>query len=229
MTQPTPALRCHDPDACAMGQTPCPTPRACGCAPIAKPAHGLLQEAVNRIEDMLQDDDGQAFKEARKFIGRLDEAPAPENVREGEPYDNPAFEELAGTMGVWGTAQAALCAQFFLAGRGALPAGMEPVATIASIDEHGPCFGWHQHWVNFPAGTQLYTAAQVLAMGRVPVAPTGKNRLQVPHGWMLVPSDATPEWLENFEPAAIWRDAVGECIRKMLAAAPRPPAAQEDA
>jgi len=27
----------------------------------------LLRQALNRIEDMLQDDDGQAFKEARKF------------------------------------------------------------------------------------------------------------------------------------------------------------------
>lgn len=24
-------LRCHDADACAMGQQPCPTPKACGC------------------------------------------------------------------------------------------------------------------------------------------------------------------------------------------------------
>jgi len=44
------------------------------------------------------------------------------------------------------------------------PAGLEPVATIASIDEHGPCFGWHQHWANFPVGTKLYAAAPVQAM-----------------------------------------------------------------
>lgn len=94
--------------------------------------------------------------------------PAPENVREGEPYDNPAFEDLARTMGVWGTAQAALCAQFFLAGRGAVPVGAEPTATITSIDEHGPCFEWRQHWANFPIGTNFYTAAQVQAMGRMP-------------------------------------------------------------
>lgn len=40
---------------------------------------------------------------------------APENIREGAPYDNPAFEQLARDMGAWGTPQAALCAQFWLA------------------------------------------------------------------------------------------------------------------
>ena len=39
----------------------------------------------------------------------------PENIREGAPYDNPAFEQLARDMGVWGTAQSAVCAQFWLA------------------------------------------------------------------------------------------------------------------
>jgi hypothetical protein len=31
--QPAAGLRCHDANACAMGQQPCPTPAACGCAP----------------------------------------------------------------------------------------------------------------------------------------------------------------------------------------------------
>ena len=39
----------------------------------------------------------------------------PESIREGAPYDNPAFEQLARDMGVWGTAQSAVCAQFWLA------------------------------------------------------------------------------------------------------------------
>lgn len=38
-----------------------------------------------------------------------------ENVRQGAPYDSPAFEQLARDLGVWGTAQSALCAQFWLA------------------------------------------------------------------------------------------------------------------
>lgn len=42
---------------------------------------------------------------------------APENVRVGEAYDDPRFEELARTMDVWGRADGALCAQFWLAGR----------------------------------------------------------------------------------------------------------------
>lgn len=41
----------------------------------------------------------------------------PENIREGEPYDNPAFEALARALGVWGTAQSAACAQFWIAAK----------------------------------------------------------------------------------------------------------------
>ena len=39
----------------------------------------------------------------------------PESIREGVPYGNPAFEQLARDMGVWGTTQSAVCAQFWLA------------------------------------------------------------------------------------------------------------------
>ena len=42
--------------------------------------------------------------------------PAPENIRAGAPYDNPAFESLCREMGIWGTAQAALGAVFWRAG-----------------------------------------------------------------------------------------------------------------
>lgn len=38
-----------------------------------------LQTAVHRIEDMLKDDDGQAFKEARKFIDQLNAKSCPES------------------------------------------------------------------------------------------------------------------------------------------------------
>lgn len=41
----------------------------------------------------------------------------PENIREGEPYDNPAFEALARALGVWCTAQSAVCAQFWIAAK----------------------------------------------------------------------------------------------------------------
>lgn len=51
--------------------------------------------------------------------GKMVAAPMqiPENIREGEPYDNPAFEALARALGVWGTAQSAVCAQFWIAAK----------------------------------------------------------------------------------------------------------------
>lgn len=50
-------------------------------------------------------------------------APAtPENIREGAPYDCPAFEAMAREFHVWGRASGALCAQFWLGGmRAAAP------------------------------------------------------------------------------------------------------------
>lgn len=47
----------------------------------------------------------------------LPDPEAPKNLREGEPYNDPKFEELARTHGIWGTAQSALCAQFWQAAR----------------------------------------------------------------------------------------------------------------
>ncbi|MBS7349633.1 MAG: hypothetical protein KIG95_05655 [Comamonas sp.] len=47
----------------------------------------------------------------------LQDPSTPKNIREGEPYTDPQFEELARTYGVWGTAQAALCAEFWQAAR----------------------------------------------------------------------------------------------------------------
>ena len=49
----------------------------------------------------------------------------PESIREGVPYDNPAFEQLARDMGVWGTTQSAVCAQFWLAATHPTPQGLE--------------------------------------------------------------------------------------------------------
>lgn len=49
----------------------------------------------------------------------------------------------------------------------------------------------------------------------------------VPHGWKLVPDDATPEWVANLEALPDWREAVGECIKRFLAAAPAHPAEGE--
>ena len=49
------------------------------------------------------------------LVAAAPQAVHPENIREGAPYDNPEFEQLARDMGVWGTAQSAVCAQFWLA------------------------------------------------------------------------------------------------------------------
>ena len=49
----------------------------------------------------------------------------PESIREGAPYDNPEFEQLARDMGVWGTAQSAVCAQFWLAATQPAAQGMD--------------------------------------------------------------------------------------------------------
>lgn len=42
-----------------------------------------------------------------------DPQPAPGNIRLGAPYNIPAFEAACREMGIWGTAQAALCAVFW--------------------------------------------------------------------------------------------------------------------
>lgn len=47
--------------------------------------------------------------------------PAPvENIREGAPYDDPAFESLCREHDIWGTAQSAVCAVFWMAAKAAL-------------------------------------------------------------------------------------------------------------
>lgn len=104
-----------------------------------------------------------AASECRQQAARA--MPTPENVRDGEPYDDPAFEDLARTMGVWGTAQAALCAQFFLAGRSAMPAGVEPAGEVVLFGGDPDCKEISgRKGAMPPAGAKLYTAAQVLAM-----------------------------------------------------------------
>lgn len=64
---------------------------------------------------------------------RAPETPTAENIRDGAPYDNPAFEQLARDMGVWGTPQAALCAQFWLAAERS-PLDRQQIQSM--IDQH---------------------------------------------------------------------------------------------
>lgn len=46
-----------------------------------------------------------------------EQQPCPEAVREGAPYDDPAFESLCREYGIWGTPAAAQCAVFWEAGK----------------------------------------------------------------------------------------------------------------
>lgn len=56
-----------------------------------------LETALNRIEDMLSDDDGQAFKEARKFlpVGRAALAAQPGSVPDSRPLRDYLKERIA--------------------------------------------------------------------------------------------------------------------------------------
>src|SRR5690554_6750614 len=46
-----------------------------------------------------------------------EQKPCPEGIREGAPYDDPAFESLCREHEIWGTAAAAQCAVFWEAGK----------------------------------------------------------------------------------------------------------------
>lgn len=67
-------------------------------------------------------DDAQPIEtsdtDARPYVGGT-----PENIRSGDPYDDPAFERLAREHDVWGRAEGALCAVFWLAGKARPPSG----------------------------------------------------------------------------------------------------------
>ena len=93
----------------------------------------------------------------------LPDPEAPKNLREGEPYNDPKFEELARTYGIWGTAQAALCAQFWQAARRAPAAPVqlpEPAAVVLS--KFGTTCMFPSTEIN--KGAKLYTEQQVLAI-----------------------------------------------------------------
>lgn len=145
----------------------------------------LLQEAINRINDLMQGDDGQAYKEARKFLGKVktQEPPAPAAV--------------------------------------AVPAGMEPFGYWhqgPTDDESDFHLHADQGDVSCEKCTKLYTSAQVLAMGRVPM-------------------DAEATW-DAFAEAMRVNVGVKELVNIMgsvkslrtmfLASAPRPPVAQDE-
>lgn len=117
----------------------------------------------------------------------------------------------------------------------ALPAGDDALLPIAA-KSHGAWDGLEE-LLAVPDGTEVYTAAQVQAMGRVPPCPyhcgwEGLHKIAVADGAYL----ARTEWPEDEEGVSVKRATVMRNIgylidvcRAMLAAAPRPPAAQERA
>ncbi|MDH1765114.1 hypothetical protein N5D37_05250 [Comamonas aquatica] len=116
-------------------------------APAAPVQQGWKQvpiELLERIQESLGSfisDQGWSQSDmdtADALDGVLAAAPqppetVPENIREGAPYDNLAFEQLARDMGVWGTPQAALCAQFWLTAQGR-PLDRQQIQSM--IDQH---------------------------------------------------------------------------------------------
>lgn len=86
-------------------------------------------DAAEEVEDRIAELEGQLEAIGAGGVEPLRKPAAqavhPENIREGAPYDNPEFEQLARDMGVWGTAQSAVCAQFWLAATQPAAQGME--------------------------------------------------------------------------------------------------------
>ena len=68
----------------------------------------------------------------------------PENIRMGPPYNNPDFEAACREMGIWGTAQAALCAVFWRKGEAnmaeSIGAGGVSALTPAMIERNTAFF-----------------------------------------------------------------------------------------
>ncbi len=76
---------------------------------------GLVRPVCERIKQF--DGDRMPEVDMGNPISAAAPVQMPENLREGAPYDNPAFEALARALGVWGTAQSAVCAQFWIAAK----------------------------------------------------------------------------------------------------------------
>ena len=91
----------------------------------------------------------------------------------------------------------------------ALPAGMEPVAEVLSSRAGNDTSTIDKA---FPAGTRLYTAARVQAMGRVPP------------GFVAVPMEPTAEMVDAAEEAYMPFGDMALAIQSAIAAT-RPPEA----
>lgn len=77
-----------------------------------------LHAVFPQDENWSSDQDAFADLDAAIDLAMAQVAPAPieaQNIRDGSPYDNPAFQALCREHGIWGTPQSALCAVFWRA------------------------------------------------------------------------------------------------------------------
>lgn len=91
--------------------------------------------------------------EARPYVGGT-----PENIRAGDPYDDPAFERLAREHDVWGRAESALCAVFWLAGKAQPPSGRS--ASLAFDDAVRIARGCTDYGGGYRSEPELFEAYQ---------------------------------------------------------------------
>ncbi len=173
MTQPTPALRCHDAEACALGQRPCPSPAACCCAPTEANSSIAESEKENAARHY-----GAMALEARAAAECRQPNAAPATDRDTHFY-------LAGWNGARrgddshtnfrSALRYAPASPPEQAAR-ALPAGMVPAAqpgsTLAQIGAVAACFG--DDWPDVPGEPEVlrrvkWAARQLKAQESAPL------------------------------------------------------------
>lgn len=158
------------------------------------------------------------YTEAAAVAGWNSRAPA---VQAARALPAPTCCENGPPGGVCTECQEASAAyQWDMSPRRALPAGAEPAGEVLLFGGDYKEVSWRKGKMP-PVGAKLYTAAQVLAMGRVPPGCVAVER--------KILEDAS-ESLGNFVSDHGWGDsdmAAADNLSAVLAAAPRPPAAQK--
>lgn len=92
-------------------------------ASAQKPVGYVSQDFLDgkwNLDHIAKSDEGQISRTIPVFAKPPQPAehrPCPEDIREGAPYDDPAFESLCREHEIWGTAAAAQCAVFWEAGK----------------------------------------------------------------------------------------------------------------
>lgn len=152
----------------------------------------------------------------------------PENVRAGDLYDDPAFESLCREHQIWGTAESALCAVFWRAGKAC---GQDPNINYERLKKALTQLG-----VSAPVSMEalaMDAADHINALTRAVMGldwSLFRDQHIVPDGWRLVPVKPTETMLKATHDAAYiwgnkpWREAEKARWSAMLAAAPTPPA-----